>query len=47
MDHASGEFAKSPSEPSASPALEVPANTPIDGNVEDKHHKKGKWCVIM
>ncbi|KAI9000589.1 hypothetical protein BD414DRAFT_451042 [Trametes punicea] len=46
MDHASGEFAKSPSEPSASPALEVPANTPVDGNVEEKH-KRGKWCIVM
>ncbi len=29
----------------ASPTLEAPLNTPIDGHVDDK--KKQKWCVIM
>ena len=42
LDHAQGEFSKSPA---ASPALEVPANTPVDGEVDDKTRKK--WCIIM
>ena len=44
LDHAAGEFSKSPGGDS-SPTIEAPVNTPIDG-VEDKK-LKGKWCVIM
>ncbi|KAI0694676.1 hypothetical protein C8T65DRAFT_744303 [Cerioporus squamosus] len=43
LEHAGGEFSKNASADSLTP--EVPLNTPIDGNVDDK--KKQKWCVIM
>ena len=45
LEIATGEFSRSISEETASPAMEVPTNTPIDGDVE--HKKNGKWCVIM
>ena len=45
LEIATGEFTKTPTESVASPALEAPVNTPIDGEVDDK--QKQKWCVIM
>ncbi|KAI0925994.1 hypothetical protein AcV5_008576 [Taiwanofungus camphoratus] len=44
-ENAEGEFSKSPTSATPSPALEVPTNTPTDG-VEDAK-KRGKWCIIM
>ncbi|OBZ72202.1 hypothetical protein A0H81_07791 [Grifola frondosa] len=41
LDHATGEFTRSPVEPSS--ALEAPANTPVDNTDEGKK----KWCVVM
>ena len=42
--NATGEFLRSPNSAIESPGLEVPANTPIDGKIDEK---KGKWCTIM
>lgn len=42
LDHAQGEFSKGPA---ASPALEAPTNTPVDGEVDDKASKR--WCIVM
>ncbi|KAH9928599.1 uncharacterized protein B0H18DRAFT_1210133 [Fomitopsis serialis] len=44
-ENAEGEFLKSPSSAVASPGLEVPANTPIDGKIDEE--KRGRWCTIM
>ncbi|CCM04302.1 uncharacterized protein FIBRA_06473 [Fibroporia radiculosa] len=44
-EYASGEFSKSPTSATESPALEVPTNTPIDGVIDEK--KRSKWCIIM
>ncbi|CAL1716485.1 unnamed protein product [Somion occarium] len=43
LDHASGVFTKTP----GTSAIEVPANTPIDGIDENEDKKKSRWCVIM
>lgn len=42
LEHAAGEFLRTENL-SAGPALEVPANTPIDGVPT----RRGRWCLVM
>lgn len=45
-ENVEGEFYKSQTSATDSPALEVPTNTPTDGVIDEKK-KNAKWCIVM
>ncbi|OCH94441.1 hypothetical protein OBBRIDRAFT_145536 [Obba rivulosa] len=44
LDHAAGEFSKSPASPTVSPAVEASVSSPTNSAAEQE---RKKWCTIM